>query len=79
MNDPVLDVIEDWNLPFHESQVIRYVARAKRKGNELQDLKKAEFYLRRKIAILEGSGEKAGVRVRPFPTLDSHPEAHPGL
>ena len=33
-------------------QVGKYLLRAKRKGNELQDLKKALFYLERKIACL---------------------------
>jgi hypothetical protein len=53
----VLDFIEDQKLDFHESQVLKYVVRARHKGNELQDLKKAQFYLNRKIAILEKSNE----------------------
>jgi hypothetical protein len=49
----VLDVIEDWGLEYHEGNVVKYVARAKHKGNRLQDLKKARVYLNRKIALLE--------------------------
>ena len=49
----VLDVIEDWQLGYHESHVVKYIARAKHKGKELQDLKKAKFYLDRKIDLLE--------------------------
>ena len=49
----VIDVIEDWQLSFHEANVVKYVARAKFKGNEFQDLKKARFYLDRKITNLE--------------------------
>lgn len=49
----VLSFIEDQNLSFHESQVLKYVVRAKHKGNELIDLKKAQFYLNRKIKLLE--------------------------
>lgn len=49
----VIDFIEDQKLQFHESQVVKYITRAKYKGNELQDLKKAQFYLNRKIKILE--------------------------
>lgn len=45
----VLDVIEDWDLPFHLANVIKYVARAKHKGNEIQDLLKAQFYLNRYV------------------------------
>lgn len=49
----VIDVIEDWQLGFHESNCIKYVARAKHKGKELEDLKKARWYLDRKIGQLE--------------------------
>lgn len=46
----VIDAIEDWKLDFHEGNVVKYVARAKHKGTELQDLKKAAWYLERLIA-----------------------------
>lgn len=46
----VIDFIEDQSLSFHEANVIKYVCRAKHKGNELQDLKKAAWYLARLIA-----------------------------
>jgi len=51
----VIDVIEEWNLPFHLSNVIKYVSRAgkKSKDTEIQDLKKAQFYLNRYINNLE--------------------------
>lgn len=49
----VLDAIEDWDLDFHEAQVVKYVARALHKGERVQDLKKARFYLDRKIKLLE--------------------------
>lgn len=54
----VLDFIEDQKLDFHEAQVLKYVVRARHKGNELQDLQKALFYLNRKIAILEGKNNE---------------------
>lgn len=50
----VIDAIEDWNLGFHEGNVVKYVARAKHKDNELQDLKKARFYLQKRIEQLGG-------------------------
>lgn len=55
----VIDVLEDWfpNEPLLW-QVGKYTARAKHKGNELQDLKKAQFYLNRKIKNLENKNEK---------------------
>jgi hypothetical protein len=48
----VITVIEDWKLEFHEGNCIKYIARAKHKGNELEDLKKAQWYLNRKIKQL---------------------------
>lgn len=49
----VIDVIEDWGLSFHLAQVVKYVARSKHKGKELEDLRKAQFYLNRLITSLE--------------------------
>ncbi len=48
----VIDVCEDWfpDEP-HLFQVCQYIARAKRKGNFVQDLEKAIWYLRRRISI----------------------------
>ena len=55
----VLDVIEDWDLPFHLANVVKYIARAKHKGNEIQDLLKAQFYLNRYVDIKKTKeGEK---------------------
>lgn len=51
----VIDVIEDWGLDkdYHLGNTIKYIARAKHKGEELENLKKARWYLNRKIAQLE--------------------------
>lgn len=49
----VIDVIEDWGLGFHEGNAVKYIARAKHKGNELEDLKKARWYIDRLIEKLE--------------------------
>jgi hypothetical protein len=49
----VITVIEDWQLGFHEGNCIKYIARAKHKGNELENLKKAQWYLNRKIKDIE--------------------------
>jgi len=49
----VIDAIDDWQCGFYEGNVIKYVARAKHKGNELEDLKKAQWYLARRIQALE--------------------------
>lgn len=55
----VIDVLEDW---FHNDpllwQVGKYIARATHKGKDLEDLKKAAFYLQRRINILEGNDKE---------------------
>lgn len=56
----VIDAIEDWKLGFHEGNVVKYVARAKYKGSELVDLKKARWYLDRAIQRLEPEQLDAG-------------------
>lgn len=45
----VIDAIEAWGLGFHAGNVVKYVARAGRKGDALEDLKKARWYLDRLI------------------------------
>ena len=47
----VLDVIEEWNLGFHEGNVLKYLLRAPYKGNEIEDLEKALWYLDRLVEI----------------------------
>lgn len=49
----VITYIEDKHLDYHLGNVIKYISRASHKGSELEDLKKAEWYLKRKIAQLE--------------------------
>ena len=44
-----IDVIEEWELGFHLGNTVKYIARHKKKGSELKDLKKAQFYLNRYI------------------------------
>ena len=50
-----IKVIEDWSLGFNLGNVIKYISRAgkKSKETEIQDLKKALFYLQRQIDNLE--------------------------
>lgn len=50
-HDPyeAIKVIEAWNVGFHLGNVLKYVARAGRKGDRLTDLRKAKFYLDREI------------------------------
>lgn len=50
--EPV-DVIEAWQLEWHEGNAMKYIARAKNKGERVQDLRKAAWYLNRKADVLE--------------------------
>ena len=49
--DPIL-VIEDWGLSHHLACALKYICRAGRKGDEVLDLRKAIWYLRRREAVL---------------------------
>ena len=51
----VIKVLENWDLDFHLGNVVKYVSRAgkKDKSKEIEDLKKAMWYLQRKIELLE--------------------------
>lgn len=52
-----IDVIEQWQLGFHLGCVVKYLCRAGHKGDKLQDLKKAAWYLNREISRLERGSE----------------------
>lgn len=47
----VIDFITDQNLGFHEGNVVKYLCRAKHKNNEVEDLKKAKWYLDHLVQI----------------------------
>nr|DAM56570.1 MAG TPA: nucleotide kinase [Caudoviricetes sp.] len=50
----VIDVINDWGLNFDLGNVVKYIARAEHKGNKLEDLEKALFYLQYEVDRLKG-------------------------
>lgn len=55
----VIEFIEDQGLNFSRGNAIKYIARAgkKNKETEIEDLKKARWYLNRQIEILEALAE----------------------
>ena len=57
----VIDVIEAFELGYRLGNVIKYVLRAGRKGDALEDLQKAAWYLDREIDKLETQAEADGV------------------
>jgi hypothetical protein len=44
-----IDYIEAKELNYHLGNVVKYVSRAGKKGDKLQDLQKAQWYLTREI------------------------------
>lgn len=52
-------VIEAWSLGFNLGNTVKYIARAGKKGELLQDLCKALWYLRREV---ENEEKRCGLR-----------------
>jgi hypothetical protein len=48
----IIDVCKDYSLNFNRGNVMKYVARAGKKQDELGDLLKAKDYLAREIAYI---------------------------
>jgi len=47
-----IKVIEAWKLDFHLGNAVKYISRAGKKDYALEDLKKALWYLQRKIGLM---------------------------
>ena len=45
----VIDFIDSWSLNFNLGNAIKYIARCDYKGNKMEDLEKAIFYIKREI------------------------------
>lgn len=52
------DVIRDWGMNFNCGCAIKYIARAGRKGNKIEDLRKALTYIQFEIEALENESEE---------------------
>jgi hypothetical protein len=50
-----IKVVEAWGLSFCLGNVVKYISRAGKKGDVLEDLKKARWYLDREITNLENA------------------------
>lgn len=59
-----IKVIEAWGLDksFCLGNAIKYISRAGKKGNPLEDLKKAAWYLNREIQSLEADSQRENRR-----------------
>lgn len=54
-----IKVIENWGLNFHLGNAVKYVSRAGKKGDAIEDLEKAAWYLRREIERRKAEAAKA--------------------
>lgn len=55
-----IKVIEAWSLGFCLGNTVKYISRAGKKGDRIEDLRKARWYLDREISNLE----KANVAIQ---------------
>ena len=53
----IIDVCKDYSLNFNRGNIVKYVARAGKKDDELKDLLKAMDYLKREIEYLRNEKE----------------------
>ena len=53
-----IDVIEDWGLGFHLGNALKYISRSGRKGDEIEDLAKAVWYIEREIDLNRSLSKK---------------------
>ena len=53
-----IKVIEAWDLGFCLGNTVKYISRAGKKDNTIQDLKKALWYLKREIKIRNKDGKE---------------------
>jgi len=55
----VIEFLEDQFMDRpHEWNAVKYLARAKHKGREREDLEKAIWYIRRKLALMDGNAPR---------------------
>jgi hypothetical protein len=54
----LIDIISDYKLNFNRGNVLKYIVRAGKKDDELQDLNKALDYIQREIAYVRELRDK---------------------
>ena len=64
-----IKVIEAWQLGFHLGNTVKYIARAGHKGDALEDLRKARWYLDREIRRLSEASERSDRSSATAPTM----------
>ena len=54
LNPQPIDIVEAWGLDYHLGSALKYLSRAGHKNDEIQDLEKCIWFIRRKIQKLKG-------------------------
>ena len=62
----VIDFVQDYKLNFNRGNVIKYIARAGKKDDELQDLYKAKDYIEREIAFVREQRNQEAKEFNPY-------------
>jgi len=64
-----IDIIEDFELGFCLGNSIKYILRCNKKGNKIQDLKKAIWYLERECKDIKISEPQSDLSMIPRSTF----------
>ena len=67
------DVIRDWGLNFNLGNAVKYLARAGRKDDIVQDLKKAQEYIQFEIDAIEAERKKVNPPQHPYCKCATNP------
>ena len=62
----VIDFCQHYKLSFNRGNVVKYIARAGKKDDELQDLYKAKDYIEREIAFVRELRNKEAEEFNPY-------------
>lgn len=69
-----LHVTEAWEAGYHIGQVLKYLQRAPHKGTELDDLRKARWYLQRHLWLRFPDAEPSPIGHAPWDTSGREPD-----
>ena len=70
------DVIRDWGLNFNLGSAVKYISRAGRKDDVIQDLKKAQEFIQFEINAIEAERSKGAKPKASFIAMEVPKEAY---
>ena len=75
----VIDIANDYKLNFNRGSALKYICRAGKKDNEIQDLKKAIDFLQREVKSLEFEKVLENLDKIANKEIDNDPEGGDGI